>query len=76
MISYVIINKSEVSSLDFDTVLNTNSELLRYSLDGSQAIVKYEGTQPFDLLGKTEYTEESIKDVVSGLEWYDLDAVI
>jgi len=75
MISYVIINKSEIPSLDFDTVLNTNSELLRYSLDGSQAIVKYEGAQPFDLSGKTEYTEESIKDVVSGLEWCDIDAV-
>ena len=39
--NYVIIEESEVSSVDFDLVLNTNAELLRYKLDGSQALLQY-----------------------------------
>lgn len=67
--NYVIIEESEVSSVDFDLVLNTNAELLRYKLDGSQALLQYEGTQPFFLLGKTEYTHEEILSILSGPEW-------
>lgn len=67
--NYVIIEESEVSSVDFDLVLNTNAELLRYKLDGSQALLQYEGTQPFFLLGKTEYTHNEIVEMMSGSEW-------
>jgi hypothetical protein len=69
--NYVIINSSEISSVDFDQVLNTNADMIRRSLDGSQALLKYEGTQPFDLLGKTEYSSEEIKTILSGPEWHD-----
>ena len=69
MRTYCIINSSEVHNVDFDQVLQTSSDTLRYSLDGSKALLKYEGTQPFFLLGKTEYTSEEIKTVLSGPEW-------
>ena len=39
------------------------------TLDGSKFVVKYEGTQPFFLLGKTEYTHEEILSILSGPEW-------
>jgi hypothetical protein len=69
MKNYVIIDASEVSSVDFDQVLQTSADTLRYSLDGSKALLKYEGTQPFFLLGKTEYTHEEILSILSGTEW-------
>jgi hypothetical protein len=74
--NYVIINSSEVASVDFDQVLNTNADMLRRSLDGSQALLKYEGTQPSFLLGKTEYSDEEIKVILSGPEWYTDENII
>jgi len=69
MKNYVIIDASEVSSVDFNQVLQTSADTLRYSLDGSKALLKYEGTQPFFLLGKTEYNQEEILTILSGPEW-------
>ena len=69
MKNYVIIDSSEVGSVDFDQVLETSAETLRFSLDGTKTFVKYEGTQPFFLLGKTEYTHEEILTILSGPEW-------
>jgi len=66
---YIIIDSSEIPNVDFNLVLNTNSDLLYYNLDKTQAVLKYEGTQPFFLLGKTEYTHEEILSILSGPEW-------
>jgi hypothetical protein len=67
--TFVIIDSSEVGSVDFDQVMQTSADKLRYSLDGTKTFVKYEGTQPFFLLGKTEYTHEEILTILSGSEW-------
>ena len=67
--TYVILDASEVGNVDFDQVIQTSADKLRYSLDGSKFVVKYEGTQPFFLLGKTEYTHEEILNILSGPEW-------
>ena len=69
MKTYCIINSDEVGSVDFDQVFETSADTLRYSLDGTKTFVKYEGTQPFFLLGKTEYTHEEILSILSGSEW-------
>ena len=69
MRTYVIIDASEVSSVDFDQVLQTSAETLRYSLDGSKALLKYEGDQPSFLSGKQEYTHSEILSILSGDEW-------
>ena len=69
MRTYCIINSSEVDSVDFDQVLQTSADTLRYSLDGTKTFVKYQGTQPPFLLGKTEYTHEEILNILSGAEW-------
>ena len=75
MKNYVIIDASEVSSVDFDQVLETSAETLRFSLDGTKTFVKYEGTQPFFLLGKTEYNHEEILSSLSGPEWTSEDDI-
>jgi len=69
MRTYCIINSSEVSSVDFDQVLQTSADTLRYSVDGSKALLKYEGTQPSFLDGKTEHSHEEILAILSGPEW-------
>ena len=69
MRTYCIINSSEVSGVDFNKVLQTSADTLRYSLDGTKTFVKYEGTQPFFLLGKTEHSHEEILSILSGPEW-------
>jgi hypothetical protein len=69
MRTYCIINSSEVSSVDFSQVLQTSADTLRYSVDGSQALLKYEGTQPSFLSGKTEYNHEEVLSILSGPEW-------
>jgi len=69
MKNYVIIDASEVSSVDFNQVAETSADTLRYSLDGTKTFVKYEGTQPSFLSGKQEYTHEEILTILSGAEW-------
>ncbi len=71
MRTYVIIESSELDSVDFDQVVQYSADTLRYSLDRSKALLKYEGTQPFCLLGKTEYDKEGIKAILAGPEWTD-----
>jgi hypothetical protein len=75
MRKYVIINAEEVSLVDFNQVLNTSANMLRWSLDDTKTILKYEGTQPFFLLGKTEYTHEEILSILSGPEWTSDEAI-
>jgi hypothetical protein len=76
MRNYVIIEASEVPSVDFNQVLEASADALVYSLDGTKTIVKYEGTQPFFLLGKTEYNHAEILSILEGPEWFDPDAEV
>jgi hypothetical protein len=69
MRTYVIIDSSEVSSVDFDQVLQADEDKLRYSVDGSKALLKYEGDQPSFLSGKQEYTQSEILAILATDEW-------
>jgi hypothetical protein len=69
MKTYCIINSSDVSSVDFDQVLETSSDTLRYSVDGTQTFVKYEGNQPSFLSGKQEYTHSEILAILATDDW-------
>ena len=67
--NYVIIDASEVSSVDFDQVLETGPSTLRYSLNGSQTFVKFEGDTPSFLEGKTANTHSEMLEILAGEEW-------
>ena len=71
MRNYVIIDASEVSSVDFNQVLETSSSTLRYSLDGSQTFVKFEGDTPSFLEGKPTHTLSEMHTILDGEEWTD-----
>ena len=74
MITYVIIDTTEItdenSVIDFSKLINRNANMLRYSLDGAKALVKYSGEQPSFLSGKTTYTHDQIKVEMAKSEWY------
>tara|TARA_R100001443_G_C3363736_1_gene179600 strand:+ start:11926 stop:12168 length:243 start_codon:yes stop_codon:yes gene_type:complete len=60
--TYVIIDASEVSSLDFSKINETANDTLRYNNAGDKTFVKFEGETPSFLEGKTQYTHAEIKD--------------
>ena len=69
---YVIIDKDDVSSVDFSKVLETSANTLRYSNDGNKTFVKYKGSKPSFLSGKTEYSHSEILAILNNEagEWY------
>ena len=71
--TYVILNKSEItdedSVIDFSQLLNRDASMLRYSLDGSKGLVKYDGNQPSFLNGKTTYTHQEILVEMAKSAW-------
>ena len=69
MRNYVIIDASEVSSVDFDQVLETSPETLRFSVDGTKTFVKFEGDTPSFLAGKTANTHSEMLAILAGEEW-------
>jgi hypothetical protein len=74
MRNYVIIDASEVSSVDFDQVLETSADTLRYNLAGTKTFVKFEGDTPSFLEGKTANTHSEMLEILAGEEWTDPDA--
>ena len=66
---YVIINASEVGSVDFSQVNETSANTLRYSVDDSQTFVKFDGDTPSFLDGRTTYTYSQILTVLAGEDW-------
>lgn len=75
MRTYVVINSSEVDGLDFDSLLETSVDTLRYSVDGTKTFVKFEGVTPSFLEGKDQYTQEEILPILAGSEWSSFDEV-
>tara|TARA_R110001606_G_scaffold97371_1_gene215196 strand:- start:1505 stop:1738 length:234 start_codon:yes stop_codon:yes gene_type:complete len=73
MATYVIIDTTEItdeeSTIDFSKLMNRNADMLRYSIDGSKALVKYDGEQPSFLNGKTTYTHSEIKVEMAKSDW-------
>ena len=69
---YVILNSTEVSSINFSQVQETSTDTLRWNIDKTKTFVKFEGDTPSFLTGKTQYTDDqmlAMLDDVNG-EWY------
>lgn len=67
--NYVIIDASEVSSVDFSQVKETSADTLRYSVDNSKTVLKFEGDTPSFLEGKTIYDRSQMLTILAGSEW-------
>ena len=67
--NYVIIDASEVSSVDFNQVLETSADTLRYNIAGTKTFVKFEGDTPSFLAGKTANSHSEMLTILAGEEW-------
>ena len=74
MKKYVIIEASEVSSIDFNDVLENSIETLVYNLDNTKTFVKFEGDTPSFLEGKTANTHSEMLAILAGEEWTSSEA--
>ena len=72
---FMIFNVSELSNIDFTTVLETSEETVRKSVDGTKTFVKWDGLIPqcvIDLTTKEgPYTYTDIIQILSTSEWTD-----
>ena len=75
MRKYAIIEKAELSNMDFDVLLTTSEETARHNLDKSKFIVSFEGDTPTFLEGKTIYNNTElfviVDDITNG--WFTED---
>ena len=67
---YVILDASEVSSIDFTQVHETSINTLSYSVDKSKTFVKFSSdVTPSFLEGKTQYIHSEILSILETSEW-------
>ena len=64
-----IVDGERIELIDFSQLLNRGVAMLRYNLDDSKALVKYNGDQPSFLNGKTTYTHAEILVEMATSAW-------
>jgi hypothetical protein len=69
--AYVILDTDFLNSVDFTKIFG-RPETLRYNTDRDKFIVKYSGTLPSFLTGKTTYSKDEIMAIIEDVdgEWY------
>ena len=76
--TYLIVQASDVGSIDFAAVCETSAETLRYSVDNTKTFIKWDGGQPAFASGLTgtegPYTNEEIRAILATDAWTDPDA--
>jgi len=72
MRNYVILTAAEAAVVDFDEVMETSHDTLRWNNDSTKTFVKFEGSTPIELVGKTTYTQDEILVTLNDPdgEWY------
>ena len=72
---YVIVNTSELNSLNYNELKTTSVNTARKNLVGDKALVSYEGIAPNALSNKTKYNNTEIQAIVNNINngWYEED---
>ncbi len=63
-VNYVIINKEDLDSVDFEMVIEDSVDSLRYSLNGKKTILKFKGITPEFLQDKEIYNLDKILEII------------
>ena len=68
---YLIIPASIVEQINFEQVMETSAETLRYSVDGTETFVKYNLPHRPDVYNEAypELTHEQIQEELSSSKW-------
>lgn len=64
-----MLSNTDVNSVDFNQVLETSADTLRYNIAGTKTFVKFEGDTPSFLAGKTVNTHSEMLAILAGEEW-------
>jgi len=74
-IKYIFFNVSELNLIDFNQVLETSLETLRYSTDKTKTFVKWIGDEPSFISALTSksiiYNKEEMLVILHSDEWND-----
>ena len=65
---YAILNTSDINTVDFSKVKQTDANSVRKTLDGSKFMVKFEGDTPSFLDGVTLYTNQEIIEIIWNID--------
>ena len=75
MITYIIINMTEVALVDFNEVLQTSQATLRLSVNQLQTVLKWEGSEPSFISNLSSYdgpyTHSEILAIMDTAAWTD-----
>jgi hypothetical protein len=70
---FMIFNETELSQINFTQVLETSSETVRKSIDGTKTFVKWDNEMPQCVIDLTTsegpYTYEEILEILNTPEW-------
>lgn len=68
---YLIIPASKAEEINFDQVMETSAETLRYSVDGTETFIKYDLPNRSDIYNEEyeELTHEEMLEKLSGSDW-------
>lgn len=68
---YLIIPATVVDQINFEQVLETSAQTLRYSVDGSQTFVKYELPHRPDIYSEeyVELTHSEMLEILNTTQW-------
>ena len=65
----VIDEEMGASNIYIDSCLQNSKDTLRLSVDGTQALLKWEGETPEVLASASTYTHSEILEILSGPSW-------
>ena len=75
---YIIIPATEINNIDFTEVLETSADTCRYSVDGTQTFIKYEGDVPESVAAiadkSQKYSHSELLKILNGEEWTTINA--
>ena len=69
--SWVIVNVSDITDEMIANAIQSSMDTLRKTLDGSKAILKFEGDTPSCFEGLTTYNHSEILTELAKSDWFD-----
>ena len=79
MVKYIIINTEEIGLVSFTELISDSIDTVRYSVDATECILRYEGDKPLSLYdcesASAPKTQKQIKIIGNGLRFTDKSLV-
>jgi len=70
---YTILNTEELDSVNFDEVLETSQNTLRYNNQKTKFVLKFTGNTPSFLVDKQLYDYNGIMEILNSPDWTQED---